>query len=170
MKKYVQTVKNETDKGVIKGKNSHHSRSKVDLAGQRFGKLTVLQPADNVDGRTAWLCRCDCGNEVIKKTVHLRSGHVITCGCVSMKDRLTLIDGTCAEILRSKTIRKNNTSGITGVEWVSSKNRWRATISFKGKRYYLGKFEKFEDAVKARKNAEEKLHDTFLKQLDEEKH
>lgn len=169
MKEYVRPSENTAGHGNVKKKNGSHSRCKIDLTGQRFGKLTVLQPADNVDGRTAWLCRCDCGNQVVKKTVHLRSGHVITCGCVPMKDRLTLIDGTCAEIIRSKRIRKNNTSGITGVEWVSSKNRWRATICFKGKRYYLGKFEKFEDAVKARKNAEEKLHDTFLKQLEEEK-
>ena len=37
-----------------------HSRKKVDLTGQRFGRQVVLQPAANIGDRTAWLCRCDC--------------------------------------------------------------------------------------------------------------
>ena len=32
------------------------------LTGCRFGRLTVLQRAENRHGRTCWLCRCDCGN------------------------------------------------------------------------------------------------------------
>ena len=51
---------------------------------------------------------------------------------------LTYIDGTCVEMLRAKTVRKNNTSGVPGVEWYARKQRWRATICFKGKRHYLG--------------------------------
>lgn len=85
---------------------------------------------------------------------------------MAINERLTLVDGTCVEILRAKTIRKNNTSGVTGVEWVKSAQRWRATICFKGKRRYLGKFEKLEDAIKARKEAEAKLHDEFLEEFD----
>nr|WP_325253133.1 hypothetical protein [uncultured Oscillibacter sp.] len=30
-----------------------HSRKKLDLTGQRYGKLTVLAPAENIGGRTA---------------------------------------------------------------------------------------------------------------------
>lgn len=43
------------------GRAGGHSRKKLDLTGQRYGELTVLSPAENVDGRTAWLCRCGCG-------------------------------------------------------------------------------------------------------------
>lgn len=155
-------------KNAAESKKTSHSRKKIDLKGKRFGKLTVLYPAENINGKTAWLCRCDCGNEVIKKTAYLRNGHVNTCGCVTIRERLTLVEGTCIELLRSKSIRKNNTSSITGVDWLSGAKRWRATICFKGKRYYLGKFEKFEDAVKARKDAEVELHDKFLKKFDNE--
>lgn len=163
-----------------------HSRKKLELTGQRYGRLTVLEPAENIGTRTAWLCRCDCGREIVAKTIHLRNGHVKSCGaeCPLRKRAakkkavrkpgekqggvysLTYIDGTCVEMLRANTVRKNNTSGVTGVEWRSYKGTWRASICFKGKRYYLGSYAEREDAVKARKLAEERLIEPFLAQFD----
>ena len=145
-----------------------HSRRKLDLTGQRYGKLTVLGPAENIGNRTAWRCRCDCGREAVVKTCCLRSGHTKSCGCQNGAGGprhalgLTYIDGTCVEMLAAKTVRRNNTSGVPGVDWWASKQRWRAMICFKGKRSYLGSYTRFEDAVKARKRAEEELHDKFL--------
>lgn len=136
---------------------------RMDLTGQRFGRLTVLAPAENIGSMTAWLCRCDCGQEVVVMTAHLRSGQTESCGC---KPKVTLVDGTCVELLRAKTIRSNNTSGVTGVEWVPKMNKWKAVIFFKGHRYYLGCYERFEDAVKARKRGEEEYHDKFLEEFD----
>ena len=156
----------------------NHSRQRVDLTGQQFGSLTVLHSVENVGGRTAWLCRCGCGREVTVKTVHLRSGHMMTCGCDGPlhgrppaeigRASLTFIDGTCVEMLRAKTVRCNNTSGVPGVDWWASKQRWRAAICFKGRRHYLGSYTRFEDAVKARKQGEEDLHDKFLREFDEQ--
>jgi len=51
-----------------------HSRKRLDLTGQRFGKLTVPAPAENMDRRTARLCRSGCGRERVVKTDYLRSG------------------------------------------------------------------------------------------------
>ena len=67
------------------------------------------------------------------------------------KLNLTYVDGTCVEMIRANTVRRNNTSGVPGVEWMAKKQRWRATICFKGKRRYLGSYVRFEDAVRARK-------------------
>ena len=75
------------------------------------------------------------------------------------------MDGTFVELIRSKTIRSNNTSGVTGVEWLPDTNKWKASICFKGKRRYLGSYGKFEDAVKARKRAEEELFEPFLEEF-----
>ena len=154
----------------------HHSRKKLDLAGQRFGKLTVLEPAENIGSRTVWRCRCDCGQEAAITTRQLRAGHRTSCGCdkprhdgtpgASGRASLTYIDGTCVEMIRTRPVRSNNTSGVPGVDWLAKKQRWRATICFKGKRRYLGSYENFEDAVKARKRAEEELHDSFLREFD----
>ena len=144
------------------------SRKKLDLTGLNFGRMTVLGPADNINGRTAWRCVCSCGKEVLVKTCHLRSGHVKSCGCLraeSIKQRLNYIDGTCVELLRSGTMRRNNSSGVPGVDWWAAKGKWRATICFKGKRTYLGSYQRFEDAVAARRKAEENLHGKFLREF-----
>lgn len=153
-----------------------HSRKKLNLFGQRFGRLTVLACAENVGGRTAWLCRCDCGREIVATTRRLRDGRRTSCGCdapCSGQSRggagrasLTFVDGTCVEMIRAAgTVRSNNTSGVPGVDWVASKGRWRAAICFKGKRRYLGSYTKREDAVKARKRAEEELFQPFLEEF-----
>ena len=61
----------------------------------------------------------------------------------------------------------HTTSGVTGVEWAPAANKWRAVIFFKGKRHYLGQYSRFEDAVKARKRAEEELFEPFLREFAE---
>lgn len=149
-----------------------HSNKKLDLTGQRFGKLTALAPAENIGGCTAWLCRCDCGQETVVITKRLRDGHRTSCGCdnenfgkppnVAGRASLTYVEGTCVEMIQSDTVRRNNTSGVTGVDWLTRKRRWRASICFKGVRRSLGTFEKFDDAVEARKRAEAELYQPFL--------
>lgn len=56
----------------------------IDLTGNRFGRFEVLNRVDNSkDGRTMWLCRCDCGNERIVSGKCLRNGHTQSCGCLA---------------------------------------------------------------------------------------
>lgn len=148
-------------------KTQGHSRRKLDLTGQRYGKLTVLGPAENVGGRTAWRCLCDCGRETVTVTQRLRDGRTRSCGCLKPGSlpRPMYIDGTCPEMLAAAMVaRKNNTSGVPGVDWRADKARWRASICFKGKRRCLGSYARFEDAVKARKQAEEAYFKTFLEE------
>lgn len=60
-----------------------------DLTGQRFGNLTVLGKGDWKEGAgrrsRLWLCRCDCGNTVQKRTQALTRGKdkARSCGCQS---------------------------------------------------------------------------------------
>lgn len=51
-------------------------------------------------------------------------------------------------------IHSNNTSGESGISYRKDLNKWRARIWYKGMCYNLGSFLNFEDAVKARKEAE----------------
>ena len=55
---------------------------KLNLIGQRFGRLLVIAPAENIKNRTYWLCQCDCGNQKICCTDSLRSGRLQSCGCL----------------------------------------------------------------------------------------
>lgn len=53
-------------------------------------------------------------------------------------------------------IKRNNTSGVTGVQWMKDRNKWRAFIGINNQRKYLGDFNNIEDAINTRKEAEEK--------------
>ena len=53
-------------------------------------------------------------------------------------------------------INKRNTSGATGVSFDKQTNKWVVHITFKMKTIKIGRYDNFEDAVKARKEAEEK--------------
>jgi len=56
--------------------------SGMDLRGQRFGRLTALEPTDGRrNGYTVWRCRCDCGGEVFASSRHLKNGWATDCGC-----------------------------------------------------------------------------------------
>jgi len=54
------------------------------------------------------------------------------------------------ENTRNSKRRSGNTSGVTGVFWLKDRSKWRVSIS----QELLGEFNKFEDAVAARKQAE----------------
>ena len=54
----------------------------IDITGQKFGKLTVIENVGKIDGRNYhWRCICDCGNERILDGSVLRSGNTKSCGC-----------------------------------------------------------------------------------------
>ena len=58
--------------------------------------------------------------------------------------------------LRNQKRRSTNTSGHMGVRRSRNGQRWQARIKAAGVERYLGTFEKFEDAIAARKQAERK--------------
>ena len=61
----------------------------VDRTGMRYGRLTVLcrapahmayrSPGGQI--KTRWLCKCDCGAEVVVTGTNLVSGRTTSCGC-----------------------------------------------------------------------------------------
>jgi hypothetical protein len=54
--------------------------SKIDLSGQRFGRLLVTEHFKMVKKRARWLCICDCGTQKWVSSSHLRTGTVKGCG------------------------------------------------------------------------------------------
>ncbi len=54
----------------------------IDLMGQRFGKLTVIERAGSYPhGQARWLLLCDCGNTTYAHTGGLRAGRHQSCSC-----------------------------------------------------------------------------------------
>lgn len=112
----------------------------IDLTGQRFERLIVLQRnGSSKRGEALWLCKCNCGDVISVTGYHLREGHTRSCGC----------------LLREIMIRRNTTHGmryISGYDsWKSMLDRCR-NIHNKYYEYYGGRgiivckrWEKFEN-------------------------
>lgn len=110
---------------------------KENLAGQRFGRLTVLDnfiEFKNTQGKTErkWLCRCDCGTEKHFRERALRSGNTKSCGCyrnerVREKTILDLTGKTFGELTALEQTEERGYGGAV---------KWRCRCSC-GKEYIV---------------------------------
>lgn len=76
----------------------------IDLTGQKFGKLKVINRVKNTKyGFAQWLCECECGNKnrIIVKGSSLRSGKTQSCGCLRRE-------------MVSKALKKYNNYDLSG--------------------------------------------------------
>lgn len=55
--------------------------SLIDLTGNKYGRLTVLERAPSQHKHTFWKVKCDCGNERIVQSTYMKSGKTQSCGC-----------------------------------------------------------------------------------------
>ena len=62
------------------------------------------------------------------------------------------------ENARNQKIHKSNNSGVCGVRFRESRKRWIAEINVNGKTQHIGSFTSKEEAIKARKETEQKLN------------
>ena len=66
------------------------SAKKIDLTGQRFGRLIVIREYGRAkDGTVLWLCKCECGAEIVVRGGNLRSEHTQSCGCIQRERSTT---------------------------------------------------------------------------------
>ena len=61
------------------------------LVGQRFGKVVVLERAEDYISPSgfhsvSWLCLCDCGKEFVTRASCLKNGNTTSCGCGRGRD------------------------------------------------------------------------------------
>ncbi|SJZ83759.1 hypothetical protein [Megasphaera cerevisiae] len=136
-------------------------------SGQQYGYWTVLKA--DVQKRKS-LCRCVCGIEKMVGNQSLTSGHSKSCGCRRAEAQTTaqlrgkqkgqrIMDcihshGLTAAYIDRKT-NKNSGTGITGVSRFKN-GAYRAYITVGRKQIHLGSYAKLDDAITARKGAEEK--------------
>ena len=56
----------------------------LNLTGQRFGRLVAVErSASSQNGKTQWLCKCDCGNDTVVLSTNLVRGLTHSCGCLN---------------------------------------------------------------------------------------
>lgn len=68
---------------VKKGKSCGCDRYE-DLTGKKFGKLTVIKKVGvSKEQQSKWLCKCDCGNEVVvsRTNLSINKTKTVSCGC-----------------------------------------------------------------------------------------
>ena len=138
------------------------------IKGRKFGRLTALYPTEErtKKGNVMWHCSCTCGNEVDISYNELMYCDVRSCGCqkrehdMELFGFLTHIDGTSLDMLASNKTPTNNTTGYKGVYLIRGK--YVAKIVFRKKAFYLGTYKNIDDAVAARKEAEEAVFETAL--------
>ena len=166
-------------KKVDKNLKAKYESTDKKILGHKFGLLTPIKRI-NSKGISIYECKCDCGNVVKVEARHLLSGSVVSCGCKKKEDVKKLsekyfakarkkieelsVEGTQLNSLKQK-VSKNSTTGVKGVSHIqtgSLKGKYRADIGFKGKRIYLGTFDNLADAIKVRREAEEKYFNPLV--------
>lgn len=73
-------------------------------------------------------------------------------GLDNRRDNLRHVTKAVNNLIRSK--RADNKSGVVGVNWDSKCGKWRSQIQRDGVKMNLGFYDDFDDAVKARRDAE----------------
>jgi len=143
-----------------------------EINGEQYGHLTVTN-AFRKKSKLYTVCKCSCGKEFVVLAKNFPK--VKSCGCAQTRARKkniqkaqeTFLNG-CVEnssvyCIKPKKMLKNNTSGVRGITYDRTAQKWQAQIVFKGKTYKLGRYIDKEDAIKARKMAEEAMFGSFLK-------
>lgn len=152
-----------------------------DLTGHKYGRLTAIKPLEERRrGSVVWHVKCECGNEFDVIGSSITDGHTKSCGCLKKeyeKENMlvnwyniigkNLKENTNISLLNGVNF-KNNTSGIRGVYFDKSTKSWRARISFKKTSIHLGCFKNINDAISARKDAEERYYKPILDKYAEE--
>lgn len=150
------------------------SLNKQNIAGEKYGRLTAIRPTKrrDVSGSIIWECICECGNKALYSVNRLKQGRTKSCGCLYTESRgktadkrKDAIEGTLlSSLVASKKPRADNSSGYTGVCYDKRSGKWVAYIGFQKKRIYLGIFKEKEEAIRKRKEAEDKLHDPIIQE------
>lgn len=92
---------------------------RVNIAGQRFGRLVAVKFSHRPDGRSSvWVCECDCGNQTLSSVNHMRMGATKSCGCLNNERRAEMC---CARATHGNARR--NSQSPTYVAWCNMINR-----------------------------------------------
>lgn len=88
----------------------------VDFTGKVFGKLTTIEFVEkDSKGVELWKCKCECGNEVVKKKPLLVNGKTTTCGCYK-----PLIEDLTGKVFERLTVIE-----FAGMDKVSNISTWK---------------------------------------------
>ena len=154
---YIKGINKYLDHAGFSHLRFNRGRAK-DIRGLQFGYLTAVESTGKKHrGDYIWRCKCKCGKEIELTATRLLTGNTLSCGCLRnehLKDANKYFEGTSLrQSIEEKVKSERAESGFTGV--ILKRDKWKAYINYKGKRYSLGSYYKKEDAVKARARGKE---------------
>lgn len=140
------------------------AKRKIDMLGKTCGRLKVIAEYGRTSsGAVTWLCQCSCPKKSYCVVVgtDLRKHKVVSCGCYRREQSLKRIkaltaDGANTARIKTDKLNARNTSGIKGVRQ-DKDGKWKAYIGYQNRSIHLGTFSTAEEAIGARKRAEEKI-------------
>lgn len=150
---------------------------KLDLKGKRFDRLEVIDVVK--DHPEYVVCRCDCGKICTVLSYNLTKTYRPTrsCGCLRKEvgkktlavntihnNPVNKMFGTAFHKIESKTVSKNNKTGHRGVYRLEGSGKYKAYIGLHKKLYNLGTFKTIEEAIDARREAEEEMYAPLIAQ------
>ena len=158
----------------------HVNNSDV-IIGEKRDHLTAIRPTQrHHNGSTVWEWRCECGALVYKTLDSVEATTDNKCPRCVRNDKLLqtvhmLEQSRDNQERKNKSIlgsiisgklARNNSSGIRGVSWLSSRQCWIAYIFVNGRSKVLGCFDSIEEAADAREKAVVALYGSPEKEND----
>ena len=135
------------------------------------------------------LCDAECMNDLLKYYWNEKNGYarssenrkkvyahrlVVNAGDYNVNNQVDHINGNTLDNRRenlrivtsrqnglNSEIRKDNTSGVTGVCWDKNRQQWLVRVYENEVAIYLGYFDKFEDAINARRKGENEYYGEY---------
>lgn len=92
-------------------------RSRIELAGQRFGRLVVIEARPRPKGDMQWLCRCDCGTDKVISSGHLRARNATSCGCWRNRPREDMVRELVGQVFGMLTVISQQPRKRSGLRW-----------------------------------------------------
>jgi hypothetical protein len=97
----------------------------IDLTGQRFGRLTVLNKTEKRCGHNiVWHCKCECGNECDINGGDIRQGKTKSCGCLK-KEKTAEIGKKYGGKKQKEDITGQKFNRLTALDYDSEREKWR---------------------------------------------
>jgi hypothetical protein len=117
----------------------------INLVGQKFGRLTVIERDNSYPsgaGKSVyWKCKCDCGNYVSVHSDHLKNGTTSSCGCLNSSGEESI-----SKILQNNSIKYQTQYSFEDLKGdfcklrfdfaIFKDNRLYGLIEFQGSQHY----------------------------------
>lgn len=130
---------------MTKNKTQNHPRRMklTEWEGRRFTRLIVVGYVNHHRSQGLWLCRCDCGRELVVRGSNLITKNTKSCGCLAKEVQITLGKNLPRRILPLGHAQKNSVLALykcrakrKGYDWNLTEEQFENLVS--GECHYCG--------------------------------